>query len=126
MPHMTPTQRDKIEAHGRRLLAIFPTANPSDPVELCKRLRRWETKAHQAAENLCNVPNYQEAYDRTQARTLAGVDKLLNFTAVDVPVFVNGDPRGWALKIKDDWMRAHPEHQLHQDMGGYGILAPNF
>lgn len=41
-----------------------------------------------------------------------------------VPVFLNGDPRGYALKIEDNWMRARPELRLHSDWGGYGILAP--
>lgn len=38
-------------------------------------------------------------------------------------VFVNLDPRGYALKIDDEYMRAH-NLKLHTDMGGYGILAP--
>jgi hypothetical protein len=35
--------------------------------------------------------------------------------------FINGDPRGYSLKIKE---KIYPE--LHQDWGGYGILAPEF
>jgi hypothetical protein len=41
-----------------------------------------------------------------------------------VPVFLNRDPRGYALKIDDEWMRAHPQFRLHTDWGGYGIIAP--
>ncbi len=40
-----------------------------------------------------------------------------------VPVFLNGDPRGYSLKIDDEWMRAK-RPRLHSDWGGYGILAP--
>lgn len=40
-----------------------------------------------------------------------------------VPIFVNRDPRGYALKIDDAWMREH-RPGLHQDWGGYGIIAP--
>jgi hypothetical protein len=42
-----------------------------------------------------------------------------------VPVIINRDPRGYALKIGDDWMSAHHTSRLHRDMGGYGILAPD-
>ena len=41
-----------------------------------------------------------------------------------VPVFVNRDPRGYALKIDDAWMGAQ-KAVLHRDWGGYGILAPD-
>lgn len=40
-----------------------------------------------------------------------------------VPVFINLDPRGYALKIDDEWMR-RKDAKLHTDMGGYGIIAP--
>jgi hypothetical protein len=51
-----------------------------------------------------------------------------------VPIFVNRDPRGYALKIDSEWMAEArgrdefydtPTRQLHRDMGGYGILAPD-
>lgn len=41
-----------------------------------------------------------------------------------VPVFVNLDPRGFALKIDDEWMRASGA-TLYSDWGGYGIIAPD-
>ena len=51
-----------------------------------------------------------------------------------VPVFVNLDPRGYSLKIDDEWMseaKGRDEfydtaaRSLHRDMGGYGIIAPD-
>jgi hypothetical protein len=41
-----------------------------------------------------------------------------------VPVFVNGDPRGYALKIQDEYVSEN-SLDIHRDMGGYGILAPD-
>lgn len=43
-----------------------------------------------------------------------------------VPFFVNGDARGYALKIKDAEMDKlfKAGIRLHQDWGGYGILSP--
>ncbi len=40
-----------------------------------------------------------------------------------VPVFINRDPRGYALKINDEWMTEH-DAKLEKDWGGYGLLAP--
>jgi hypothetical protein len=41
-----------------------------------------------------------------------------------VPVYVNRDARGYALKIKDEWMRDN-RVTLYSDWGGYGIIAPD-
>lgn len=40
-----------------------------------------------------------------------------------VPVFLNQDPRGYALKIKDNYVRLHGLN-IYKDWGGYGIIAP--
>jgi hypothetical protein len=43
----------------------------------------------------------------------------------DYPIFLNGDARGYALKIQDDYVRDN-NLDIHKDWGGYGILAPEF
>lgn len=40
------------------------------------------------------------------------------------PNAMERDPRGYALKIRDEWMAKH-ETALHRDWGGYGIIAPD-
>ena len=40
-------------------------------------------------------------------------------------IFVNGDCRGYALKIDDKYIREN-NIKLHCDWGGYGIIAPDF
>lgn len=130
------TKRDRmyyrIEQHGQNLLAIFPDASERDPVKLCKKLRKLETIAAEIGLQLCNGPELQldEADKRVEA-VLAKVNKLLG-NAGSVPVFVNLDPRGYALKIDDEWLTAQrADHRtaykaaIHRDWGGYGILAPN-
>lgn len=118
-------QYRKIEAHGRDLLAIFPDATERDPIKLCKRLRRIETAAHRTAEMLCNgeldwTDEQMEADDR---KILKRLDALLNYRKAGVPIIVNGDPRGYTLKIRDSYVSAH-ELKIHRDWGGHGILAP--
>ena len=47
---------------------------------------------------------------------------------------MNRDPRGYALKIREDWLQAaraagrtvgHKGCCIHQDFGGSGIIAPD-
>lgn len=47
-------------------------------------------------------------------------------------LFVNRDPRGYALKFSEEWTGRFNQSRyaaglsgIHRDMGGYGILAPD-
>ncbi len=123
---MTDTQWERIEAHGRNLLALFPQAEEQDPMALCKRLRRLERKGAALASRQCDESTYlaDEEWEAAKDAILAKVDELLDFTAAGVPVFFNTDPRGYALKVREEYMRARPGLALHRDWGGYGIIAP--
>ena len=127
---------ERIEKHGRQLLAIFPKAVVQNPVKLCKHLRLLESSAAAVGLRMCNGPEYPEGVaDKltdgilTQVNTLLGnrhIDQLGTYGNAElVPIFVNRDPRGYALKIEDEWMRAHRDTNLHSDWGGYGIIAPD-
>ncbi len=140
---------NQIEQHGENIKAIFNLDVSIDPVKLCKQLRRLELKANRAATCLCNtntlykleLTRQQEIAGIRQATyeeqdtyfeaILAKVDKILGFKKQGIPVFVNRDPRGYALKIKDDWMwenynKLPDAYYLYIDFGGYGIIAPEF
>lgn len=125
---------ERIEQHGRNLLAIFPNARERDPAKLCKKLRRLEAEGQAIALRLCNGPEYprgEEEVDRLTDAVLAKVDALLGNWTDDVDdetpnrvhIFVNRDPRGYALKIRSGWMATH-NVALERDWGGFGILAP--
>ena len=124
-----------IIKHGQDLIALFKLDPTTDPVKLCKALRRWENKAHAMTTHLCNGTGYAmdpetEEYpeaDRIHDNTLAGVDKLLNFKAQGIPVFINYDARGYALKIREEWTGAYRVDggSIYTDWGGYGIIAPD-
>ena len=130
---MTKVERDQmykdIETHGNKLNVIFDTG--LDPVVLCKKLNKLEKKANKLAENYCNgrIDSYDMDIDsgiildkvkvllRTHATRGAGLkgDQIL----------FNRDPRGYALKINDDYVRGM-DIDIYRDFGGYGILAPDF
>ena len=123
---MNAQQKDKIIAHGENLLAIFPNAKEQDPLKLCKKLRRIETAASKNAEDYCNELIDCDQWSTSAADYKRNVIDLLGFPeGMDYcPVMVNGDPRGYALKLDDKLTRAL-WHNICQDMGGYGILAPD-
>jgi len=135
---MTKRQKtlNDIEQHGANLNAIFRTS--IENTTLCRKLYRLERKAHHATTCLCNTNtlhllelNKWTGYDVEQVTEeqqdaffediLNKVDKLLGFRAKNIPVFINYDARGYALKIKEA-----KGMQICTDWGGYGIIAPDF
>ena len=123
---MKADKEQRIIEHGYNLLRIFPNATERDAVKLCKKLRRLETKAHAIGLQLCNGPEMKDGEQEDRINlVLHKVSKLLGIELNDGSpnVFVNLDPRGYALKISCEWMKAF-DAVLHKDMGGYGIIAP--
>src|SRR5690554_4744499 len=114
---------NKIIKHGQSLLAIFPNATEQDPVKLCKKLRRIEGKASRVSEALCNGLIQMEEFETEHVNHLCQLQKLLG-VGPEFPLFINSDPRGYALKIDDEYVRAN-NLKIERDWGGYGILAPD-
>lgn len=76
----------------------------------------------------CSCRHGQE---RTNCARCEGTGQIIDFKRFHdgtewkpVPVFINLDARGYALKIKDEYMLEHGLN-LHRDWGGYGIIAPD-
>ena len=122
---------ERIERHGANLNAIFKTEY--DNVTLCKKLRRLESKAHQLATDYCNGVVDEQNVDCISNPILEKVCKILNVrqyhdknTAIDDswPIFLNYDARGYALKIRDSFIKERCLN-IFQDWGGYGIIAPD-
>lgn len=116
---------EQIRKHGENLNKVFGLNE--DPMKLAKKIHSLELKAHKLATDYCNGENGvdSENWETLSDAILEKVDKVLNFTVQEIPVFVNGDARGYALKINDDYVRDN-NLEIHKDCGGYGILAPEF
>jgi hypothetical protein len=115
-----------IIRHGLNLLTIYPNAKEQDPVKLCRKLRRLETRAHALALRVCNGPEWpsEVACESDFANVLDKVNTLLDihpYSKKTPPVFINRDPRGCALKIREEDARSR---KIHKDWGGYGIITP--
>jgi hypothetical protein len=107
----------RIEKHGYDLIAIFSLPPIStDPIKLCKQLRRAELKLNAAFTKACN-----QEHDTTkaEAQTRLYLTKILGPQAA-ARIRFNHDPRGYALKID-----LEPGQHLYRDWGGYGIIAPD-
>jgi len=126
---MKKSERDlmhrNIIEHGKNLLAIFPDAIIQDPVYLCKRLRFYELKAEASTTALCNgcIESLRDYHEQALERIESKVLKLLGLESCFLPFFINRDPRGYALKLSDTYVK---DLRIYKDCGGYGILAPDF
>lgn len=137
---MTKTQKQtmyqQIAEHGNNLNAIFNTG--IDPVKLCKSLRRLEMQAHKLATDYCNGENdiNSENWEDKIAPVMQKVYSLLNNGKYNdnrphqkkVPIFLNGDARGYALKINNSYVKLLQTagKNIYTDWGGYGIICPDF
>ena len=135
----------RIEKHGNDFIKLFNLSPDTDPVKLCKQLFSLENKVHRVMCNLCNTNNVQgiapgyaysgrgnkvwnqiETSEEEQEKIFDGFKrKLENIIGIHSFVFFNHDPRGYALKIKDTYIQAN-DIRMYTDMGGYGIIAPDF
>lgn len=116
---------DQIKQHGINLTKIFYLENKIDPIILCKKLHRLEKQGEQLALDMCNVGMDENIWENKKEKILNKVDNLLNFSKLGVPVFFNGDPRGYALKIESEYVHEQGLN-IHRDFGGYGILCPEY
>ena len=116
-----------IIEHGKDLKRVFNLDSSIDEIKLCKALFRIENKAHSIAEDFCNgIECTEEEQEKIIDDILNKVDKLLNFKSQNIPVFFNGDARGFTLKIDSDYMRDNKIYSFYSDLGGFGIIAPSF
>lgn len=90
-----------------------------DGAKLYSKLLPIERTIHKHAERYCNGEINSDTWERYQntAKTLV----TAVFKREIAGLWVNGDPRGYALKIDE---RSVPEGMI-KDWGGYGILAPD-
>lgn len=114
----------KIEKHGNDLKKIF-NLREIDAVKLCKKLHTIEGKANAIAVAYCNGIIDMDKIDSEGEKIMNRLDKILNFRAQNIPVFFNRDPRGYSLKIDDNYIRNN-QIDIYRDWGGYGILSPEF
>jgi hypothetical protein len=126
---MSRAKDEAMLRYGFTLQRVFPRAKATfegRPIDLYKRLHRIEVEAHSFAERCCNEAIDEDFITRKEKSLLKRLDEILGWREAGIPVFVNGDPRGYSLKVNDEYMRKHSDVELERDWGGYGILCPEF
>ena len=111
---------NKVRAHGEKLKTTFRLSKSVDPVALSKKVFRLENKAHQLAEDTCSEYIEESELDKKIASIEKSLDKILGYKKKKIPVFINLDPRGYALKVDTSYPTTLP-----RDWGGYGLIAPD-
>lgn len=93
------------------------------PFDLYATLLRLERKANRLTTALCNGIEDERQYEKAEQQ----LDKIENEVRKLLPnaktFFINRDPRGYALKLKEEERTALG---MWSDFGGYGIIAPEF
>ena len=117
----------RIKKHGEDIKKIFSLPASTDPIKLCKSLRRLETKA-QRIQEIHSSGKYEEAA-KEEAQLMNKLKNLLKPDStpeefLKFGIFLNTDPRGYALKIPDDIVE-EKNLTIHKDWGEFGIIAPD-
>ena len=117
----------RIKKHGEDIKKIFSMPADTDPIKLCKSLRRLENTG-EAIQELHNNGHYGESA-RQEAALIVKLKNLLMPDAtpnefLKFGIFLNTDPRGYALKIPDEIVKEN-NLTIHKDWGGFGIIAPD-
>lgn len=117
----------KISAHNapafcRHLQTLSQLAgiDAPYPFELYATLLRLERKANRLATMDCNGEGNPEEIEKQLKKIENKVRELLPNVKT---FFINGDPRGYSLKIGEAEAK---ELGMWSDWGSYGILAPEF
>lgn len=126
---MTKVERRKaqLDRHYKALecLSVKTCGALQNGKKLSVALLKLEREAHSKAEDYCNDLINSEEWDAVQDAIEQRVKKL--FGTVPHGFFVNGDPRGYALKLNNETEQERELIEkcgLQRDWGGYGLLAP--
>jgi len=122
------TLSEKIEHQSEMLARIFNFKNITGAPEGAQAyayFRRIEERLHRYAEIACER-SLSQTEERLILNLLGQVERLLGKR--EKVWFYNTDPRGYALKISDAYMRTRADipREFPRDIGGYGIIAPDF
>lgn len=88
-----------------------------------KQLKDLEYKGHKLSEDYCNGLIESDDWEDKIKPIKNAVRKLLPHLESARALVFNNDPRGYFLKIDDEYVRKF-QLSIYRDFGGYGIIAP--
>lgn len=114
------TKRNKaLAAYAKELSKVLNVK--IDYLDL-NALTDLEQDGHRLAEQYCNGEVSEAEFDKR----LESIKQIVwGFLGKHKEIQFNTDPRGYFLKLNDDFMRAHRDSGIETDWGGYGIICPD-
>lgn len=105
---MNAKTKSAIIRHGESLIAALPNCTERDPIALCKKLRRIETSLTKPLTDYCNG-TFQDDEEGTKLDAICdkAYSKVHAILGKNIPLLINRDPRGHALKLDDAWTREY-------------------
>ena len=122
-------EAQRMIKHIQALRKLFPRCSETDTQVMWSRLKLLEARGHALGLRMCNGPAFEseEESEELGDRILQRLDEILGYKKSKIPVFLNLDPRGCALKIDSEWVgKSAKVAGLARDMGGYVTLVPEF
>ena len=111
---------ERMQQHIKNLKRLFPRLRRLEDADALEILYRLEAKQSRAAVAYCNGDMQMEEYEVLTARMLLRLQDILGRGA---PLVLNGDPRGYALKLDEEWCKGK---KIATDWGSFGLLFPDF
>ena len=124
---METKNADQFFRHVCNLQTLSGVNSYHEALEIYKKLHRIEARLSRIFTNECN--GYLEITEEQEEKRNTKILKTIKaFLPSLKTIFLNGDPRGYALKIKPEEREElrNKGINLYSDFGGYGILAPEF
>jgi hypothetical protein len=118
---------DQFMRHINNLCYLAGGISFHEGILLYKKLHRVEARLNRIFTAECNGDiNLSEEQEEKRDNLI--LSKLRALLPEVKTIFLNGDPRGYALKIKETEAQELRSKgiNIYQDWGGYGILAPEF
>jgi hypothetical protein len=115
-------KRNQTVRHFSNLGRIL-NKTPEEVSEVYGSLKKIESRGHRLAEKYCNGDIDSDQWEKETEKIKALLSKILPEDLLK-NTLLNGDPRGYFLKISDEYMRAK-DITLERDWGGYGIYCPD-
>jgi len=117
----------RLEQHYASLQRLYDLCGGGklNGARLSSKLLHLEQQARRITTMQCNGEGNYEHNEQALNTILESAQQLFN--GILKGLFINGDARGYALKLKDGNFKpgeCYAETGLHTDFGGYGILAP--
>ncbi len=124
---MKAKNADQLFRHVCNLQKLANVSTYHEAFLIYKKLHRIEARMNRIFTDECN--GYLELNEDQEEKRNRRVIKQLNDMLPGLKtIFLNGDPRGYALKISSEEARELRDKgiNIYTDWGGYGILCPEF